>query len=138
MNKLLIFLLLLTVVVGAFLFLRGNRSGGSPATVWEQPTERTLEAAQLFAEFVQDESGANETYLNKIVEVTGVVSTVQTSQGRTSLLLKANDPDHGVRCRLDQKPGQPSREYSVGQTVKLKCLCSGYVRDVEMVQCVEK
>ena len=87
---------------------------------------------------MQDETGANEKYLNKITEVTGVVATVQKGQGGTSVMLRTNDPAHGVRCRFDQKPGQSERKYEVGQSVRFKCVCSGYVQDVEMVQCVER
>jgi len=138
MKKLLLFLFLLILVVGAFFFFRGNRSGGSPATVWEQTTDVKLEATQLYADFMQDETGANEKYLNKILEVTGVVSTVQNGRGGTSVLLRTSDPAHGVRCRFDQKPGQSERKYEVGESVQFKCVCSGFVEDVEMVQCVER
>ncbi|MCF8246138.1 MAG: OB-fold putative lipoprotein [Saprospiraceae bacterium] len=138
MKKLLLFVFLLVLVVGAFLFFRGNSVSGSPATVGEQDTDIKVEAAQLFAEFIQDETGANEKYLNKITEVTGVVSTVQKGQGGTSVVLRTNDPAHGVRCRFDQKPGREENKYKVGQTLRLKCICSGYVQDVEMVQCVER
>ena len=138
MKKLLLLLLLLILLVGAFLFLRGKGTSGSPATVQEQTTEIKVEATQLFAEFMQDETGANEKYLNKITEVTGVVSTVQTGQGSNSVLLRTDDPAHGVHCRFDQKPGRNVKKYERGQNVRLKCLCSGYVQDVEMVQCVER
>ena len=104
----------------------------------EQATEIKVEAAQLYADFVQDETGANEKYLNKITEVTGVVSTVQTGQGSIKIVLRTNDPAHGVHCRLDQQPGQSEKKYEVGQTVRFKCLCSGFVQDVEMVQCAER
>ncbi len=138
MKKLLLFLFLLILVVGAFLFFRGNRPSGNPATVWEQTTDVKVEAAQLYVDFMQDETGANEKYLNKILEVTGVVSTVQNGQGGTSVLLRTSDPAHGVRCRFDQKPGGSSKNYEVGQNIRLKCLCSGYIQEVEMVQCVER
>ena len=138
MKKLLPLLLVLVLLVVAFIFFRGNGSSGSPATVAEQPTDVKVEAAQLFAEFMQDETGANEKYLNKITEVAGIVSTVQKGQGGTSVVLRTNDSAHGVRCRFDQKPGQAENKYSVGQSVRFKCVCSGHVKDVEMVQCVER
>ena len=116
----------------------GNGPSGSPATVWEQETEIRVEAVSLFDAFIQDESGANEKYLNKITEVSGTVSTVRTTEGSTSVVLRTNDPVHGVRCRLDRKPGQSDKKYEVGQNVRFKCVCNGHVQDVEMVQCVEK
>ncbi len=140
MKKLLPILLLLTLVVLLFLFFRGNRPSETlnPTTVWEQETEETINATELFDAFMQDEAGANERYLNKVVEVEGVVSTVRSGQGSTSILLRSNDPTYGVRCRLDRQPNGDSREYEVGQTIRFKCICSGFVHDVDMVQCKEK
>jgi tRNA_anti-like len=138
MKKLLPILLLLLILVGAFLFFRGNRPSGSSATVWEQDTEAEVDAVTLFNSFVQDEAGANEKYLNKIIEVSGEVSTVSTGPGSTSVVLRTNDPVYGVRCRLERQPGSDHKRYTVGQNISFKCVCSGYVQDVEMVQCVEK
>lgn len=138
MKKLLPILLLLLILVGAFLFFRGNRPSGSPTTVWEQDTEVEVDAVNLFNAFVQDEAGANEKYLNKIIEVSGEVSTVSTGQGSTSVVLRTNDPTYGVRCRLERQPGGDQKRYAVGQNISFKCVCSGYVQDVEMVQCKER
>ncbi len=115
-----------------------NEPSDKPATVWEQKTEVKVDARSLFDEFVRDETGANEKYLNKIIEVTGEVSTAQTSNGSSSVVLRTNDPTYGVRCRLERGPGDETKRYEVGQSVSFKCVCSGYVQDVEMVQCVEK
>ncbi|MBI1227503.1 MAG: hypothetical protein GC192_19885 [Bacteroidetes bacterium] len=138
MKKLLLFFFLLALIVIAFLFLRGNRPNGSPATISEQPTENKVDAAQLYAEFMQDEAAANEKYLNKITEILGVVSTVTKGPSGTNIILRTNDPDHGIHCRMEEKPGQTIRKYEVGQSIRLKCLCSGYIQEVELVQCVEK
>jgi len=135
MKKLLPLFFVAILIFGAFLFFRSNRPSGSPATVWEQPTDAKVDAAQLYQEFMQDETGANEKYLNKITEVSGEVKAVQEGQFGQVVLLKTNDPDHSVRCRLDAKPGESDSGLEIGQNVKFKCLCSGYVQDVEMVQC---
>lgn len=97
-----------------------------------------MDATSLFNAFMQDEAGANEQYLNKVVEVSGEVSTVRTGNGSTSVVLRTNDPNYGVRCRLDGSPGSREVRYEVGQKVSFKCICSGYLQDVEMVQCVER
>lgn len=138
MKKLLPILLLLLIIVGGFLFFRSNRPDASPATVWEQDTEVKIEAMSLFNDFIQDETGANEKYLNRVIEVSGEVSTVRVGEGSASVVLRTNDPTYGVRCRLDGKPGSEQKRYEVGQNVRFKCICSGYVQDVEMVQCKER
>ena len=138
MKKLLPLLILMIVLAFTFLLLQVKEPSGKPATVWEQETEIRVEAASLFDDFLSDETGANEKYLNKVTEVSGEVSTVRTGQGGQSVVLRTNDPTYGVRCRLDRKPGQGSKNYEVGQAVTFKCICSGFVQDVEMVQCAEK
>jgi hypothetical protein len=140
MKKLLPILLLLTLLVLVFLFLRSNRSykTSNPTMVWEQDTEVKISATDLFNAFINDEAGANEQYLNKVVEVEGVVSTVRKGQSSTSVLLRSNDPAYGVRCRLDRQPNGESPDFKVGQNIRFKCICNGYVQDVEMVQCKEK
>lgn len=140
MKKLLPILLLLTVVILLFLFLRRNRSSETPnpTMVWEQETEVQIKAVDLFNAFIHDEAGANEQYLNKVVEVEGVVTTVRKEQGITSILLRSKDPAYGVRCRLDRQPNGESPEYEIGQNVRFKCICNGYVQDVELMQCKEK
>ncbi|MCC6725803.1 MAG: hypothetical protein IT258_14935 [Saprospiraceae bacterium] len=138
MKKLLPILILLLVLLLGFLFIKRNGPSDSPTAVWEQETEAKIEAIQLFDEFLNDETGANEKYLNKIIEVSGEVSTVRSNEAGTSVILKTNDPALGVRCRFERNPGKELERYSVGQHVRLKCLCSGMVQDVELVQCKEK
>jgi hypothetical protein len=135
MKKLLPLFFVLVLLVGAFLFFRSNRPSGSPATVWEQATEVEVEASQLSRDFAQDEAAANEKYLNKITKVTGEVGSVQSGQYGTVVHLKTEAPAPGVRCRLDRKPGESDKNYEIGQTITLKCLCSGFVNEVEMAQC---
>lgn len=138
MKKLLPLLILVIALVAIVMLLKVKGPNDKPATVWEQKTEVKVDARALFDEFVQDEQGANEKYLNKIVEVSGEVSTTQASNGSNSVVLRTNDPTYGVRCRLERGPGEDVKNYKVGQSLTLKCVCSGYVQDVEMVQCVEK
>ena len=138
MKKLLPLLILVIGLVAIVMLFHRNGPSDKPATVWEQKTEMVVDAVNLFEEFARDETGANEKYLNKVTEVSGVVSTVRADQGGQSVVLRTNDPTSGVRCCLDRKPGQDGKNYEVGQTVTFKCICSGYVRDVEMVQCAER
>lgn len=135
MKKLLPLFFVLVLLLGAFLFFRSNRPSGSPVTVWEQATEVEVGASQLSRDFVQDEAAANEKYLNKITKVTGEVSAVQSGQYGTVVHLKTEAPAPSIRCRLDRKPGETDSKYEIGQTITLKCLCSGFVNEVEMVQC---
>lgn len=52
--------------------------------------EVQVTAAKLMADFTEDESTANKTYLNKIIEVSGTVASVQQRNGQTIIQLAAN------------------------------------------------
>lgn len=139
MKKLLpVFLVLGVLAFLVFLFVKSNRPSSAPATIAEQATEASVEATALFEAYQRDETAANELYLNKIVKVSGVVARSEERVGGGGVvLLRSNDPELGVRCRLDLRPGQAAKRYEAGQSVTFKCLCSGLVQDVELVQCID-
>jgi hypothetical protein len=135
MKKLLPLFFVVVLITGAFLFFRSNRPSGTPNTVWDQNTEVEVEATQLYRDFVQDEAAANEKYLNKITTITGEVGGIQSGQHGLIVQLRTGGQGTGIRCRLDRRPGESDSKYEIGQIVTLKCLCSGFVNEVEMVQC---
>lgn len=138
MKRFLPLLIGLIVLLGLlFLLMRPSKSGGE--TVRQQKTEATVEATDLYRQFITDESAANEQYLNKILAVSGTVSRVHADdKGNVSVTLETNDPAHGVKCRLDKQLKHGRTEFQVGENVTFKGVCTGYVGDVELVQCVEK
>ncbi|MBK9015569.1 MAG: hypothetical protein IPM82_16725 [Saprospiraceae bacterium] len=86
---------------------------------------------------MQDETCVNEKYLNKVTEVSGVVSTVRTDQGGQSVVLRTGDPTSGVRCRLDRKPGQDGKITKLGKPSRLNAFAAATC-GMEMMQCVER
>lgn len=138
MKKLLPLFLVAIALIAIVLLLR--RSPGeytmNPTTVPEQDTEVRITAVELAAAFEQDETGANEAYLNKIVEVSGHIASANEGGNGATLILATNSEQTQVRCRMDRAPGEDHPSFKVGESIRLKCVCSGYVKDVEMVQCV--
>lgn len=130
-----LFIVLTLLLVGLFLLLR-NPSGET--TMRKQQPDVTVEAAELYRQFVTDEAAANEQYLNKIIAVSGTVASVaKNSRGNISVILQTDDPARGVKCRLDFRSHHPRIEFRKGENVTFKGVCTGYVGDVELVQCVE-
>lgn len=92
-----------------------------------------VNARVLFQEFSTDETKANQTYLNKAVQVNGTISVADTNQeGVPFVVLQTDDMMSGVMCTMREKkfPGK------TGDSVVLKGFCSGFVGDVKLTDCI--
>lgn len=93
----------------------------------------TLSASELSAAFFADEKAANEKYLGKILEVQGRVSELIEEENSFGLLLDGGE-DGMVYCAFHNQPVG----ISVDQSVVVKGICSGYLMDVVLNDCVIK
>lgn len=101
-------------------------------------TDIKMEAAQLFGAFEADENGANEKYLDKIIQVTGKVREVKKDEtGNLSVILETDDMMFGVVCQLDELSTPKRTTFQPGEDVTFKGVCTGVLMDVVLVRCVE-
>lgn len=128
-TKLILILLVSAAVIGsayAWLFIWNK-----PQMNIENKEAVKIAAVDLFNEYSTNEANANATYIDKIVEVTGVVNSVsKNSEGKTVVMLKTNDQMFGVNCTLEKNV-----VIKEGETVSLKCICTGYLTDVVLIRC---
>lgn len=102
-----------------------------------EKTDVSIKASELFEEFQRNETTANNRFVDKIIEVKGTVLEIQHSGVRTSLQLDAGNGAGGVNCSLaDSSPNiqVPPK----GSLVIIKGKCSGFLMDVNLVDCVVK
>lgn len=85
----------------------------------------------LSTAFENDEPASNLKYLGKLIEVEGTVDMIE--DGENLILTLAGTGLTNVRAELasGQKP-----ELTKGSTVKLKGICTGYLLDVVLTECV--
>lgn len=128
-TKLILILLVSAAVIGsayAWLFIWNK-----PQMNIENKEAVRIAAVDLFNEYSTNEANANATYIDKIVEVTGVVNSVsKNSEGKTVVMLKTNDEMFGVNCTLEKNV-----VIKEGETVSLKGICTGYLTDVVLIRC---
>ncbi|HEY0299017.1 MAG TPA: hypothetical protein VGB84_07345 [Arachidicoccus sp.] len=92
-----------------------------------------ISSAKLYNDFSSDETSANKLYLNKVIEVSGVVVSVQQSKDGTSIQLQANDgATGGINCSMRNADNQPKKN----AVVYIKGRCTGYLMDVSLVDAV--
>jgi hypothetical protein len=93
-------------------------------------------ADSLSAAFGADEAKANATYLNKAIQVTGAILSIDKNQaGQTTLLVGDKAAFSNVSITLTTP--LPSK-YGVGSTITVKGVCTGALSDVVVTDGVVK
>ena len=93
----------------------------------------TLNAQDLFLAYESDESAANKKFLDKIVEVKGVVASTKEDDGKSNIYLETEDMLANIACQMENKLIKVPKE---GTTVTIKGVCTGYLSDVVLVRAV--
>lgn len=93
-----------------------------------------ITAADLQKAFENDEKDATAKYVNKIIEVSGVVSTIAKSDsGSISVTLKTGNDLSSVICTFASSSEAASAKE--GDELTLRGECSGFLMDVLLNNC---
>lgn len=93
----------------------------------EEEEAIVLTAVDLFAAYETNEEDANKKYLDKVIEVKGMVSEILLNQdGKTVIILSTSNPMFGINCTLENT----SDNIQTGSTLFIKGICTGYLSDV--------
>ena len=124
---------LLCVLTTGLILLHFNCSEGSD--IANQPADFKLQADELFRDFSENEAAGNTKYVGKILKVVGTIkSVVPTSNGTVNLELVANDGS--VVCNFPKKDLPSLSKIKIGSSAKIKGMCSGFLFDVMLDNCV--
>ncbi len=92
-----------------------------------------LAAADLFQQFSENETNANTAYLNKVVEVSGKITLIDTdAAGLEVVYLETADMLGTVSCTFSKDKNSNA---SPGQEIKIKGICDGFLTDVVLKEC---
>ena len=127
--KILLIVSLLVIVAGAAVaFYMWNK----PQRNVENEKGIALTASQLVKEFQENEQQANAKYLDKAIEVRGVVAeTGQNQEGITTVTLSSDDAFTGVFCTLKE-----NTEVAAGSNITIRGICSGMLSDVRLSEAI--
>jgi len=91
-----------------------------------------ITAAVITQAFEEDETTANQKYLNKALTVQGVVEEISKNDaGRQVAFLKGHCDFSGVQCTLSA----PGTGIGVGDTIHVSGFCNGYTIVVILDDC---
>jgi hypothetical protein len=136
MKRTWIFLFLLAALLaGYFLWEAYQRP---VATLHQSKPEVEVTAIQLMADYLQDETRANERYLDKVILVSGQLQEKNLNDDIGSLYLDAGGQNMGmINCQLEKGEEKKAEALTIGQTLTLKGRCTGFtIMDVVLTQCL--
>ncbi|GGC12790.1 hypothetical protein GCM10011386_00540 [Parapedobacter defluvii] len=124
-SYLLLALVLITVAIALYLWNKPHRSIDGRRT--EHVTAATITQA-----FEDDETAANQKYLNKALTVQGVVEEISKNDaGQQVIFIKGHRDFSGVQCTFKA----PEIEVGVGDTINVSGFCNGYTVAVILDDC---
>jgi hypothetical protein len=133
-RNLLLFVIILGVIGGLIVLYMYNKKNPDLSKV---KADYALQASELVNEFDQDETSASAKYIDKVVEVTGPVATIEiTSDSTMNLTLANEDQMSGVICTFHGITNPPSIEIKEGEIITVRGVCSGMLMDVLLNDCV--
>jgi hypothetical protein len=119
----------LLVLAGLYFYNKPHRNAGS------FQADVTVDAVELYNQFQHNESEANKKYMDKILEVKGMVAEIQHNGNSTSIQLDGGSPAGGINCSISGSVNSSSMP-AKGAQVAIKGRCSGFLMDVNLVDCV--
>lgn len=82
---------------------------------------------QIVKAYQNNEQAANKSYLNKTIQLTGLIAKRDKDQaGHITLTIKSSDPFTNVFCTLKSSVSISTRD----SLITIKGICSGFLSDV--------
>jgi hypothetical protein len=123
-------LLIIVAIIGWYIYNKPHQG------IAGSKTDITIKAGDLYKDFERNEAVANKKYLNKIIEVTGNIAEVQDVNGTSVILLEAENEAGGISCQLTNDENNKKILEKKPSEVTVKGKCSGFLIDVNLVDCV--
>ncbi len=96
-----------------------------------------LSADDLISMFTHDEKLANTIYVEKTIEVKGIIKGISSMNDRRTILLKSKQfTKNFIVCDMMPFGENQVEKLSVGDTIILKGVCKGFLLDVIMLNCI--
>ncbi len=128
------------IIISAILVIAGAAAGYyfynlKPKDLGKIKPDFYVTSAELQRSFEEDEEAAISRYVDKIIEVSGVVSDINPGENSTmNISLKTDNNFSSVICTLTSEV--LPEEIRVGSRISIRGVCSGYLMDVLLNNCV--
>lgn len=124
------FLALAVAVYVYFNFLKTSPS------MHRQEASSQITAEKLYEEFEADEVAANSKYLNKVVEVSGLIESIDVPEGELPTILIQTGGFGLVKATLEHAEELDNNQLAVNEHIKIRGECIGLLLDVLIINSV--
>ena len=136
-NKVEILGLLLITFIVSFIMIYISYNKPADINVSRIENVNQLSIEELLTEFNGNLEKANATFIEKVIEVEGVIKEVSYLNNRHTIILKSKSFTQSfVICDMSPKGNDRTNEFVVGNTIVLRGVCKGYLLDVIMLNCM--
>ena len=112
-------------------FLGGTYMYNKPPTnISSMKTDFKMSASGSLSAFEHDETTANAKYLDKVLEIKGVVQKHENKEGKQTIYIDADNALSSVIFQLEKA----EEGIKVGDKITLKGICTGYLMDVVLIR----
>jgi hypothetical protein len=125
----------LAIFIGSF-YLYAKWSKTSFIDMKRVSTELNVSSKQLVANYLNDETHADSVFSGKIIEVIGLVKEVTFLNNRNTVILYGENSSSGIICDFDDKQIEEIKKISKNDTVMIKGVCKGFLKDVILLNCL--
>ena len=130
-------MVIVCLVVVAFGIYAYKEFMRKPADLTKSDAAERIMASDLYSLYSKYEDSANKKYTGKIIEVTGSVVEIENQQDTLLTIFLGDTLQTGrISCLIEKKQTVTAKNITLGDVVKLKGICTGYLMDVEMNRCV--
>ncbi len=130
MTKLIPYILILLIAAGVFGYYTYNKPHKETSGV---KADFVVTPLALLQAYETDEIVADKTYLDKIIEVGGIVKAINQVDKGGSLSLETGSEMSAIICEFES--GEVISKISVGDSVTIKGFCTGKLMDIVLVRC---
>jgi len=136
MNKKIIFVIVAFVFVGACVWFGCYLYNKPHASAASETASSSIAAVVLYQQYAQNEQAADSMYLGKVIEVKGVLTEIDHN-GETDILeLSQQKAGGGVSCQMFPHDAAATVTYpAIGSNITIKGKCTGFLMDVNLVDC---
>ena len=120
--------LIVAAIVSLYVFRKSDNS-----VAGKKPDFKVL-CSEIVNEFESDEQSASTKYVDKIVEVEGVIAEISSDEESYVIILKDPDSFSGVSCSISKEEIKEDEIGKAGDKIKIKGICTGYLMDVTLIK----
>lgn len=134
-KKRILLIVFIVGLVGAY-FVYDNFLKTAPA-MKRLDAEYQVNAVAFYSEFDENEETANAKYLNKIVEVKGIITDIETPEGSLPTISLKTEGFGVVKCTMESALDDDDlNKIKLNSTITMRAECIGVLLDVLLIRSI--